>query len=157
MQILKATSILNSAASFEPGRESNRADLFTAFSRQFGFDSKKNKRPTVLENLSQQSVLCQCKHFSWCHGGISSVRPGSARPQSSPNAAQPEQPLLRRAAALVVKLPSAAVSDSARIAECARGSQCEAGWEEAAGRAPGGFCRAVGVRDPSPARSSPVP
>ena len=117
MQILKATSILNSAASFEPGRESNRADLFTAFSKQFGFDSKKNKRPTVLEKLSQQSVLCQCKHFSWCHRGISSVNPGSARPQSSLNQAQPEQPFLWRAAAFAVKFPSSGVSDFPRITE----------------------------------------
>lgn len=139
MQILKATSILNSAASFEPGRESNRADLFTAFSKQFEFDSKKNKRPMVLENLSQQSVLCQCKHFSWCHGGISSVNPGTA---------QPELPFLRRVAGLVVKFPSAGVSDSARIAEHARASRCKAGSEEAAGRAWGGFCRAAGGERP---------
>lgn len=108
---------LNCAASFGPGRESNRADLFTAFSEQFGFYLNKNKRPTVLKKLSQQSVLCHCKHFSWCHGGISSMNHGCTCLQSSLNQAQAEQLLLWTATAFEVQFPSFGMSHFPCLAE----------------------------------------
>lgn len=101
----------------------------------FGFYLNKNKRTTVLEKLSQQSVLlCHCKHFSWCHGGISSVNRGCTCLQSSLNQAQAEQVLLGRSAGFEVQFPSFGVSHFPCFIAHASAPRYKLGLEKAAGR-----------------------
>lgn len=101
----------------------------------FGFYLNKNKGTTVLEKLSQQSVLlCHCKHFSWCHRGISSVNRGCTCLQSSLNQTQAEQVLLGRSAGFEVQFPSFGASHFPYFIEHATAPRYKLGLEKAAGR-----------------------
>lgn len=66
-----------------------------------GLTRKRTKGQQFWKNSPSNQLLCQCKYFSWCHRGISSVNPGSAALGAEPST----RAALSAATALTVTLP----------------------------------------------------